>query len=112
MIARHCEAGYSVHACMLWTVSVSLNDRSSTESVNLKLKVGRSIAGVTKLATLPPTNEECIARAHVQVAIWRHTLDADPPSLQPTSHWWEKDSSNSLMYSLAPVQLLKDQMLL
>lgn len=80
-------------------------------------KVGRSIAGAPKLATLPPTNEafgENVARAHLQVVIWRHALDPEPPSLQPTSYGWEKEGPNSLMPTtvpegtiLAPTKLLK-----
>ena len=93
---------------------------SSMTEARLKVwtsKVGRSIAGAPKLATLPPTNGafgENVARAHLQVAIWRHALDSDPPSLQPTSYGWEQEHSNSLMPTtvpegalLAPVQLLK-----
>ncbi len=91
---------------------MSLNDRSPTESVVLKHSWCSQTCNL-----LPLKNEafgENAARAHVQVAIWRYALDADPPSLQPTSHGWEKDSSNSLMPTtvpegtlLAPVQLLK-----
>ena len=93
---------------------------SSMMEVRLKVwtsKVGRSIAGAPKIATLPPTNGafgENVARAHLQVAIWRHALDSDPPSLQPTSYGWEQEHSNSLMPTtvpegalLAPVQLFK-----
>ena len=93
---------------------------SSMTEARLKVwtsKVGRSIAGAPKLATLPPTNGafgENVARAHLQVAIWRHALDSDPLSLQPTSYGWKQEHSNSLMPTtvpegalLAPVQLLK-----
>jgi len=64
------------------------------------LKVGRSIAGAPKLATLPPTNEafgENVARAHLQVAIWKQALKSDPPSLQPNSYGWGQNSLNSVM---------------
>lgn len=80
-------------------------------------KVGRSMAGAPKLATLPPTDEAFagnVARAHLQVAIWRHALDAEPPSMEPTAYGWERDATNSLVPTtvpegvlLAPVELLK-----
>ena len=80
-------------------------------------KVGRSLAGAPKLASLPPTNEafgENVAHAHLQVATWRHALKSEPPSLQPSAYGWEQDCENCLIpktvpecTSLAPMELLK-----
>ena len=87
----------------------------STTETQQKLwtsKVGRSLAS-------PPNLQLCLLQmkplgAQLQVAIWRHALEPDPPSLQSTSYGWEQDCSNSLMPTtvpegtlLAPVQLLK-----
>ena len=50
------------------------------------IKVSRTIGSAPKLQTLPPTNEafrENIARAHLQVAIWRHASEPNPPDLNP-----------------------------
>ena len=81
-------------------------------------KVGRSMAGVPKLASLPPTTEafgENVARAHLQGAVWKNALEPDPPALEPTENGWScEDSSKSLTPTtlpddtpLAPVELLK-----
>ena len=46
------------------------------------LKVSRSIGAAPKLQSLPPTNEaftENVARAHLQVAIWKQALELNPP---------------------------------
>ena len=82
-----------------------------------QLKVGRSLASHPKLVSLPPTSEAFapnVARAHLQVAIWRHALDAEPPEMAPTDHGWERGTMNSLApvtvpegVLLAPVELLK-----
>ncbi len=81
-------------------------------------KVGRSVAGAPKFASLPLTNEvfqENVSRAHLQIAVWRNALAPDPPALDPTVNGWSwENGSNS--YSpksvpddipLAPVELLK-----
>ena len=52
-------------------------------------KVQRSIAGAPKLQTLPPTAEAFkanVARAHLQVAIWRHAHEPNPPALDPLQY--------------------------
>ena len=43
-------------------------------------KVASSVGGSPKLKTLPPTDDACkqnVARAHLQVAIWRQDLVPD-----------------------------------
>ncbi len=81
-------------------------------------KVGGKKAGAPKLCSLPPTNEACmqnILRAHLQVAIWRHSLEPNPPDLDPTLYGWSREE-NSMSLSpntvsegtpLAPTDLLK-----
>lgn len=54
-------------------------------------KVFRTIGGAPKLETLPPTTEafnENVARAHLQVAIWRHAGETDPPEMNPVMYGW------------------------
>ena len=54
-------------------------------------KVGQSVAGAPKLASLPPTNEafnENVARAHLHVAVWRNALQPDQPAIDPTAFGW------------------------
>ena len=81
-------------------------------------KVSKSTAGAPKLKSLPPTTEafqENVARAHFQVAVWRHSLEADPPSLEPTNNGWCKEEGSQLLcpttvqndVPLAPEGLLK-----
>ncbi|KAG7162826.1 hypothetical protein Hamer_G020706 [Homarus americanus] len=66
-------------------------------------KVGKSMAvSAPKAQTLPPTNEvlwENVARAHLQVAIWRNALELDPPILDPTTHSWSKEGGSNCMAS-------------
>jgi hypothetical protein len=81
-------------------------------------KVSQSMACAPKLNSLPPTNEafkENVARAHLQAAVWRNTLEANPPALDPTTCGWsQEEGSKSLTpvtvpdnTPLAPVELLK-----
>ena len=54
-------------------------------------KVSRSKASAPKLCSLPPTSEafeQNVARVHLQVAIWFHALDPNPPVLDPTPYGW------------------------
>ena len=63
-------------------------------------KVSRSLGAAPKLKTLPPTNEafvENVARAHLQVAIWKQALQRNPPNMDPLTHGWtRRDGSTSL----------------
>ena len=81
-------------------------------------KVGQSVAGAPKLASLPPTNEafnEHVARAHLQEAVWRNGLQPDPPAIDPTVVGWSlEEGSKTLIPTtlsndtpLAPDDLLK-----
>ncbi|KAG1683695.1 hypothetical protein GQR58_009834 [Nymphon striatum] len=71
-----------------------------------------------KLCALPPTTEafkENVARVHLQVAIWLHALDQDPPSLEPNEHGWSQEEGSNVHNPitvpadilLAPPELLK-----
>ena len=81
-------------------------------------KVSRSKASAPKLCSLPPTSEafeQNVARAHLQVAIWLHALDPNPPVLDPTSYGWSQEEGSTALSpttvppdtSLASTGLLK-----
>ena len=81
-------------------------------------KVGQSVTGAPKRASLPPTNEafnENVARAHLQVAVWRNALQPDPPAIEPTAFGCSlEEASKTLIPTtlpsdtpLAPDDLLK-----
>ena len=80
-------------------------------------KVNRSKVSAPKLCSLPPTIEafeQNVARAHLQVAIWLHALDPNPPVLDPTSYGWSQEDRSTVLSpttvshtSLAPTGLLK-----
>ena len=82
-----------------------------------KSKVSRSTASAPKLQTLPPTNEafrENVARAHLQVILWKNAMTPQPPDLNPTEFGWEKGKNGGLSpvtvpsgVALAPEELLK-----
>lgn len=63
-------------------------------------KVSRSIGAAPKLQSLPPTNEafvENVARAHLQVSIWKQATALNPPNMDPLTHGWtRRDGSTSL----------------
>ena len=57
-------------------------------------KENRSNASAPKLCSLPPISEafkQNVARAHLQVAIWLHALDPNPPVLDRTSYGWSQE---------------------
>ena len=71
-------------------------------------KVGQSVAGAPKLASLPPTNEafnENVARAHLQMAVWRNALQPDPPAIDPTAFGWSREEGSK---TLIPTTLPSD----
>ena len=80
-------------------------------------KISRSICGLPKLHSLPPTVEafrENVARAHYQVVIWKHAHEQHLSNLEPLDHGWvREESSNSLVpktvadISLAPAEILR-----
>ena len=73
------------------------------------------------LRDLPPTAEsfeEHVYRAHLQAAIWRCALQADPPDLNPVHYGWSRNGDTKTLKKLesiglkvdvspAPVSLLK-----
>ena len=63
----------------------------------------RKISRLPPLKSLPPTSEafaENVKRVHLQVCIWKHAMDSDPPNLDPTLHGWQKEVPSK---SLIPV---------
>ena len=71
-------------------------------------KLSRSKSSARKLCSLPPTSEafeQNVARTHLQVAIWLHTLDLNPPVLDPTSYGWsQEEGSTALSPTTVPPQ--------
>ena len=72
---------------------------------------GKKFAGklksAPKLESLPPANEAFelnVMRTHFQCAAWLHSLQPDPPSLNPTEFGWETDELNQM---LVPMMLPK-----
>ena len=66
-------------------------DRGTPENVGKQSGQSVDADGAPKLASLPPTNEafnENIARAHLQVAVWRNALQRDPLVIDPTAFGW------------------------
>ena len=79
-------------------------------------KVARSTASAPKLCSLPPTNEafkQNVARAHLQLAVWRYALQPNPPELDPTTHGWTLEGKSLVPTTvpddvpLAPSDVLK-----
>ncbi|KAG1660059.1 Down syndrome cell adhesion molecule-like protein Dscam2 [Nymphon striatum] len=81
-------------------------------------QVWKDILTAPKLCALPPTTEafkENVARVHLQVAIWLHALDQDPPSLELNEHGWSQEEGSNVHNPitvpadilLAPPELLK-----
>ena len=60
----------------------------------------KKLTAAPQLRTLPPTTEafsQHVQRAHLQAAIWRSTLEADPPIVQHIYGWTKEDTSNKLV---------------
>ena len=79
-------------------------------------KVSKNVTNVTKLQSLQPTYEalcQYVARAHIQVAAWRNSLEPNPPALDSAAHgWYVGDGSLAavklpLNIAVAPDVLLK-----
>ena len=63
-------------------------------------KIGRSKATAPKLCSLPPTTEAFkanVARAHLQVGVWRRSLEACPAAIDPTAHGWSRDVASGAL---------------
>ena len=72
-------------------------------------KFSCSIGAAPKLQSLPPTNEafaENVARAHLQVAIWKHAIQFDLPDIDPLTHGWTRSNSTiSLIPTTVPTHI-------
>ena len=92
-----------------WTINIVIvSCYGYSESASLpdarqkiwSLRVARSIDAAPKIQTLPPTNEafvENVARAHLQVAIWKQALQRNPPNMDPLTHGWtQRGGSTSI----------------
>lgn len=95
-----------------------------TDMTTLRYKVWTAKMGNHKLNTapelrvLPPTSEtfkEHVLRSHLQAAIWRSYIDANPPQMDPTHYGWTPDVNTQTLVpvamppavSPAPVDVLK-----
>lgn len=89
------EATKFVGACygskITSTLSAIRHDVWSSKMGNPK------ITKAPKLKTLPPTTEAFLGhvlRAHYQTIIWKSSLQADPPALDPVQFGWSKDEAD------------------
>ena len=68
-----------------------------------------------KLRVLPPTTEayeQHVRRAHLQAAIWRSALEADPPVLNPAYYGWSISTHTSKLEPVAlPANVLPESVL-
>ena len=60
-----------------------------------------------KLESLPPTDlvfQENLKQAHIQIAIWRNSLNSDPLHVKIIDYGWSKDPSSAcLLHNYGPV---------
>lgn len=81
-------------------------------------RVSRSTASAPKLKSIPPTSEafrENVARAHLQVSLWKNALNPQPTDFSPSDYGWAKDQDSGELnpvtvpqgVALAPKELLK-----
>jgi len=71
----------------------------SSKMANTKL------SAAPDLKSLPPTSDafqEHVKRAHYQAAIWRASLDPNPPTIDPSQYGWSRDQTSNM---LVPVPL-------
>ena len=60
----------------------------------------KKLTAAPQLKSLPPTTAaftEHVHRAHLQAAVWRAALEADPPAFQHTHGWTTDQTSNTLV---------------
>ena len=78
----------------------------------------KKLTSAPDLKSLPPTTEafnEHVYRAHFQAAVWRSSLDPDPPVLDPLHYGWSCSDGDNMVspvalppdVSPAPVEVLK-----
>ena len=63
-------------------------------------KVAQRRASAPPLCSLPPTNEafkQNVLRAQLQMAIWLHALDPNPPDLDVTLYGWSKSAGTDML---------------
>ena len=100
------EATAFISACY---VSKTKGDLSEVRVEVWSKKMGRKkITSAPELKSIPPTKEafrENVLRAHIQVAIWKSTLESAPPSLDATKYGWTRDEANK---TLTPTTLPSD----
>ena len=88
----------TTHFMLAWYGQSNCSSFTAAPQKVWGLKVGRSKASAPKLCSLPPTSEvfkENVARAPLQVAVWLHALNPNPPVLKPTDFGWSKEEGSS-----------------
>ena len=58
---------------------------------------------VPSLKELPPTKDalnEHVKRAHLQVAVWKSSMEEHPPSLDPRRYGWSEDKDNKCLVAV------------
>ena len=63
-------------------------------------KLSRSNVSAPKLCSLPPTTEafaENVARAHLQLAVWKMALEPTPPGLDPVANGWSQTEGSTTL---------------
>ena len=77
----------------------------------LSSKFGRSNTSAQRLCPLHHTTKafvEIVARAHLQLAVWKRALEPTPPALALTEHGWSQTEGSTTLNSITvpPVTLL------
>ena len=55
--------------------------------------IANSKSGAPKLESLPPTDDsffQNLKGSHLQIAVWRYLLNADPPTVDIYLYGWER----------------------
>ena len=80
--------------------------------------VNPRLSAAPELKSLPPTTDAFelhVYRAHYQAAIWRASLEPNPPELDPVLYGWSRDQTSNMLVpeplppdvSPAPLDVLK-----
>ena len=68
-----------------------------------KYGTAKSKSGAPKLESLPPTGEsffQNLKRSHLQIAVRRYSLNADPPTVDIYLYRWGKDGETKYLIPL------------
>ena len=68
-----------------------------------KSMIANNKSGAPKLESLPPTDDsffQNLKGSHLQIAVWRYLLNADPPTVDLYLYGWGKDGEIKYLISL------------